>query len=101
MDTVPKIEERQKEVFRHLLKEAKVRNRAHLAKKLDLHAHVITMMLRGERIINVLHIHKLATRFRVNPNYILGLSDDMFLPSTIVDGNQITCPDGTKITIEQ
>jgi hypothetical protein len=73
------IEERFKNVFFELQKLGRVKNKSCLANELQLYPQAVENMLQGKRKIDADILQTLAISYKVNPNYIIGVSNIMFL----------------------
>lgn len=79
------VNQRFNEVYLELEKYNLIKGKSDIAKKLGTYNHVVNSILKGQRNITVDQLHKLFEIYRVNANYVFGISDEMFLepPSAI------------------
>ena len=82
------VNQRFKRVYTELERTNKIKGKSDIAKHLGTYNHVINSILKGERNITVDQLNKLFDIFKVNANYLFGISDDLFLPG--YQGNDIT-----------
>jgi plasmid maintenance system antidote protein VapI len=66
-------------VYQTLKTEKKIKNKTEMAQRLGTYNHVVNLILKGERGITVDQISKLCTQFEIDANYLMGLSDEMFM----------------------
>jgi phage repressor protein C with HTH and peptisase S24 domain len=81
------VNQRFKRVYTELEKTNKIKGKSDIAKHLGTYNHVINSILKGERNITVDQLNKLFDIFKVNANYLFGISEDLFLPG--YQGNDI------------
>ena len=81
------VNQRFKRVYTELEKTNKIKGKSDIAKHLGTYNHVINSILKGERNITVDQLNKLFDIFKVNANYLFGISEDLFLPG--YEGNGI------------
>lgn len=74
------VNQRFKLVYTELERANKIKGKSDIAKHLGTYNHVINSILKGERNITVDQLNKLFDIFKVNANYLFGISDDLFLP---------------------
>jgi len=72
------VNQRFREVFRALENANLIRGKSDIAKKLDTYNHVVNAILKGQRNITVDQLHKLFDIYKVNANYLFGISEEMF-----------------------
>lgn len=79
------VNQRFNQVFIELGKYNLIKGKSDIAKKLGTYNHVINSILKGQRNITVDQLHKLFEIYRVNANYLFGISEEIFLepPSAI------------------
>ncbi|MGK0365394.1 MAG: SOS-response transcriptional repressor LexA [Saprospiraceae bacterium] len=82
------VNQRFKNVYTELERANKIKGKSDIAKHLGTYNHVINSILKGERNITVDQLNKLFDIFKVNANYLFGISDDIFLPG--YEGNDIS-----------
>lgn len=66
-------------VFKELSSRNAIKGKSDIAKKLDTYNHIINNILKGDRNITIDQILKLSNHYEINPNYLFGKSDQMFL----------------------
>ncbi|MBR9919719.1 MAG: S24 family peptidase [Bacteroidetes bacterium] len=73
------VNRRFKRVYEKLLEEQVIQGKSDLAQHLETYNHVINSILKGKRNLTVKQMGHLFDAFRVNANYLFGLSEEMFL----------------------
>lgn len=73
------VNQRFNKIYLELEKYNLIKGKSDIAKKLGTYNHVINSILKGQRNITVDQLHKLFEIYRVNANYIFGISNEMFL----------------------
>jgi len=82
------VNQRFKHVYTELERANKIKGKSDIAKHLGTYNHVINSILKGERNITVDQLNRLFDIFKVNANYLFGISEDLFLPG--YEGGEIT-----------
>jgi len=79
--------QRFKQLFEQLKLEGKIKNKSAMGELLGSYNHIIKEILDGRRTLTIEQIHKLATHFGINTNYLFGFSEQMFLSEPPMRGN--------------
>jgi plasmid maintenance system antidote protein VapI len=66
-------------IVNHLLESSKVKNISQFAKSINSYNHIIYYINTNKRNVSISMIIQLAEVYNINPNYIFGYSDNMFL----------------------
>jgi hypothetical protein len=66
-------------IVNHLLESSKVKNISQFAKSINSYNHIIYYINTNKRNVSISMIIQLAEVYNINPNYIFGYSDKMFL----------------------
>jgi len=82
------VNQRFKRVYTELERANKIKGKSDIAKHLGTYNHVINSILKGDRNITVDQLNKLFDIFKINANYLFGISEDLFLPG--YEGNDIS-----------
>ncbi len=73
------VNQRFRALFSELEKNNLIKGKSDIADKLDTYNHVINSILKSKRNITVDQLSKLFEHYRINSNFMFGLSDEMFL----------------------
>lgn len=73
------VNQRFREVYEALYKSNKIKGKSDIAKKLGTYNHVVNSILKGQRNITVEQLSKLFENYKINGNFLFGLSNNMFL----------------------
>lgn len=74
------VNQRFKRVYNELERTNKIKGKSDIAKHLGTYNHVINSILKGDRNITVDQLNKLFAIFKINANYLFGISEDLFMP---------------------
>jgi hypothetical protein len=66
-------------IVNHLIEANKVKNISQFAKSINSYNHIVYYINTNKRNVSITMIIQLAEVYNINPNYILGYSDNMFL----------------------
>ena len=66
-------------IVNHLLESSKVKNISQFAKSINSYNHIIYYINTNKRNVSITMIIQLAEVYNINPNYIFGYSDNMYL----------------------
>jgi len=66
-------------IVNHLLESHKVKNISQFAKSINSYNHIIYYINTNKRNVSITMIIQLAEVYNINPNYIFGYSDNMYL----------------------
>ena len=72
------VNQRFKEVYRHLERERIIKGKSDIAKQLDTYNHIINSILKGERNITMEQLNRLMKLYGINARYMFGSTDVMF-----------------------
>lgn len=72
------------DVYNHLKKTGKVKNKSQLGEIIGAKSHCINYMLTGNKQITVVQLTKLIAHYGINANYIFGRSSFMFMKDVII-----------------
>ena len=80
------VNQRFREVYAELEKSDRIKGKSDIAKHLGTYNHVINSILKGDRNITVDQLNKLFDIFKINANYVFGITDELFLPGYAGEG---------------
>ncbi len=80
------VNQRFRETYNILEKYNLIKGKSDIAKKLGTYNHVVNSILKGQRNITVDQLNRLFECFKINANYLFGLSEDLFLEEPMMNG---------------
>lgn len=72
------VNQRFRDVYSELEKNNLIKGKSDIAKHLGTYNHVINSILKGQRNITIDQLDKLFDIFKINANYLFGISNDIF-----------------------
>lgn len=73
------INQRFRKVYLELEKHNLIKGKSDIAKKLGTYNHVINSILKGQRNITVDQLHRLFESYKIDANFLFGMTDELFL----------------------
>jgi hypothetical protein len=77
------VNQRFKTIYEALELQNRIKGKSDIAHELGTYNHIINSILKGERNITVDQLNTLFDRYMINANYIFGLSDQMFIETSV------------------